>query len=158
MDILEMTRKEFEDLPLRKWDEIIICNGIIILPGKAKDLHDSGYRCMDFVAVQEGKPTCRLSGSSDVIHIEGIGGFRRLQHSSSWLIDCLPKSGLLRLRARTQIICGPALSSFEVYTKKALKEIRDKQGKVCDNFELCNHRACQSSYSSWHIANEALKR
>jgi len=40
----------------------------------------------------------------------------------------------------------------------ALKEIRDTQGKVCDNFELCHHRACQSSYSSWAIANQALHK
>ena len=39
----------------------------------------------------------------------------------------------------------------------ALKEIRDNEGKVCDNFELCDHRACRSSYSSWYIADKALK-
>jgi len=39
---------------------------------------------------------------------------------------------------------------------KALKEIRDTQGKVCDNFELCNHKACHSSYTSWAIADKAL--
>ena len=42
-------------------------------------------------------------------------------------------------------------------TTRALKEIRDNEGKVCDNFELCNHRACRSSYSSWYIADKALK-
>ena len=40
---------------------------------------------------------------------------------------------------------------------EALKEIRNKEGKVCDNFELCRHRACRSSYSSWMIADKALK-
>ena len=40
---------------------------------------------------------------------------------------------------------------------EALREIRDTQGKVCDNFGLCHHRACQSSYCSWAIADEALK-
>ncbi len=39
----------------------------------------------------------------------------------------------------------------------ALKEIRDKEGWVCENFALCNHSACQSSYSSWAIADKALK-
>lgn len=40
---------------------------------------------------------------------------------------------------------------------KALKEIRDTQGKVCEEYEICTHRACQSSYDSWAIADQALK-
>lgn len=39
---------------------------------------------------------------------------------------------------------------------KALREIRDAQGRVCSNFELCKHVACQSSYSSWVISDKAL--
>jgi hypothetical protein len=39
----------------------------------------------------------------------------------------------------------------------ALKEIRATQGKVCPNFETCSHPGCQSSYSSWVIADNALK-
>jgi hypothetical protein len=48
-----------------------------------------------------------------------------------------------------------ALQKLTIATE-ALKEIRDTQGRVCDNFELCNHKSCQSSYSSWAIANQAL--
>jgi hypothetical protein len=118
MNILEMTRKEFENLPCREWSETVTCDSIIILPGKAKNLHDSGYRCMDFVAVIKSEPICLLSGCSDAIRIDGIGGSRRLQPLAYWTIDCLPKSGLLRLWASTKIVCGPALSSFEVYTTK----------------------------------------
>lgn len=118
MNVLEMTRKEFENLPEREWSKTVVCNSIIILPSKAKKLHDSGYRCMDFIAVVKSKPICRLSGHSDAIHIDGIGGVRRLQLPSNWSIDCLPKSGLLRLWANTKIVCGPALSSFEIYATK----------------------------------------
>ena len=50
-----------------------------------------------------------------------------------------------------------ALRKLHVATT-ALIQIRKEEGKVCDNFELCNHRACRSSYSSWYIANEALKK
>jgi hypothetical protein len=39
----------------------------------------------------------------------------------------------------------------------ALREIKDTQGRVCNGFELCNHIACHSSYSSWVIADKALK-
>jgi rRNA maturation protein Nop10 len=40
--------------------------------------------------------------------------------------------------------------------RKALQEIHDKQGKVCSEFEICEHISCQSSCSSWFIADQAL--
>lgn len=39
----------------------------------------------------------------------------------------------------------------------ALRKIRDTQGRVCDGYENCQHRACQSSYAAWQIAVLALK-
>ncbi|MBW1799587.1 MAG: hypothetical protein JRJ85_02550 [Deltaproteobacteria bacterium] len=39
---------------------------------------------------------------------------------------------------------------------KALKTIRDSQGKVCEQYELCNHPSCKSSYASYAIADKAL--
>jgi len=41
--------------------------------------------------------------------------------------------------------------------KAALAKIRDEEGKVCLGFELCTHASCRSSYSSWAIADAALK-
>lgn len=38
----------------------------------------------------------------------------------------------------------------------ALREIKQEQGKVCADFELCTHAACNSSYASWAIADAAL--
>lgn len=127
-DINEMTRKEFEALPSRAWDEVIICMNIIILPGKSRPLHDSGFRLMDFVAVfADDKPLIRLSGCSDVIHVDGIAGLGfdwvkkydgvpKTVPPSVWSIDCLPKSGLLRMwPASGRIRCSPALSSFEIF-------------------------------------------
>lgn len=89
-------------------------------------LHDSGYRFMDFVAEKDGWPICKLAGGSDVIHIGGIGGDNLSNHSTTgfpktvppvaWSIDCLPKSGLLRLFAPRHLLrAGPSLSSFELY-------------------------------------------
>lgn len=37
----------------------------------------------------------------------------------------------------------------------ALEEIR-REGKVCDQYETCEHRSCRSSYTAWAIADEAL--
>lgn len=126
--ISEMTRKEFEAIKHRKWDEPVEFDSMIILPGRIKDMHDSGYRCMDFVAVKDNEPVCLLSGCSDVIHIDGIGGFGYKWLSRygkcpdkvepvAWSIDCLPKSGLLRLFTGSgKMRCDAALSSFEVYS------------------------------------------
>ncbi len=128
-NVNDMTRKEIESVPYRK-SRVgeIHCSCLIILPQRS--IHDSGYRCMDFVAVdKKSYPICRLSGCSDVVHIEGIGGYHykwldryKTVPSSvpptEWSIDCLKKSGLLRLfSTKDGIICGSALSSFEVYSE-----------------------------------------
>lgn len=122
----EWTRKQLEKLPYRKnWHENVICDCLIILPLRRK--HDSGFACMDFVAVIKDVPTMRLSGCSDVIHIDGIGGYGerggRLElptmiPTRAWNIDCL-KNGLLRLfvsNGWNKIKCGPSSSSFEIYS------------------------------------------
>jgi len=124
MQINKMTRKDFEALPHRKWDEEIECDSIIILPTHKK--HDSGFRKMDFVAVVKDEPICLLSGCSDVIHFDGIGGFGKdwvkyggcpdLVVPSGWSIYCLPKSGLLCIFSNNgKIYCDTACSSFEIY-------------------------------------------
>lgn len=41
--------------------------------------------------------------------------------------------------------------------RKALEEIKNEQGKVCMDFELCTHEACTSSYTAWAIADKALR-
>ena len=41
--------------------------------------------------------------------------------------------------------------------KAALEEIKRDQGRVCDNYELCRHTSCSSSYSAWAIADKALR-
>jgi hypothetical protein len=128
-DINYWTRKQFEDLPFRpSWDEELKCDSIIVLPLRRK--HDSGYRVMDFVAVVNGMPICRLSGCSDVLHIDGIGGlgYNWLEEyhkvpdkviPSGWSMDCLLTSGLMRFfpsfDRHKGIIAGMALSSFEIF-------------------------------------------
>ena len=155
MDINQMTRRQFEALPHREWDKIIIFDSLIILPARVNHwslvqysirktlarflkmkepdvwevghLHDSGFRCMDFVAVLDDEPICLLSGCSDVIHIDGISGFGyqwlerygtapRAIPPSAWRIDCLAQSGLLRIwSTRGKMTCDLPLSSFEIY-------------------------------------------
>ena len=52
MKVSEMTRKQFDELPHREYGSgEIEFRSLVILPGRSKDMHDSGYRMMDFVAV-----------------------------------------------------------------------------------------------------------
>ncbi|HYW34168.1 MAG TPA: hypothetical protein VE868_02070 [Balneolaceae bacterium] len=122
--VSQWTREEFESLPLREWNENIgEFTSLIILP--TRRIHDSGFRNMDFVAVKEDIPVCRLSGCSDVLHLDGIGGYGQWNGSipdsippKGWSIDCLKTSGLLRLFSRGKLKVGQALSSFEIFSEK----------------------------------------
>ena len=134
--INNMTRKEFEALPYRKRfdsDEGPF-DSLVILPLRSK--HDSGFRCMDFVMCRGDKAIRRLSGCSDVLNLDGIGGYGykwyaagdgvpKLVPPKGWSMDCLPKSGLLRLWADNfyMLKADAALSSFSVY---AIKEERNE--------------------------------
>jgi len=82
---------------------------------------------MDFVAVKDNVPFIKLSGCSDVINFDGIGGFGKdyyktgiptLVPPKSWSIDCLRKSGLLRIFSYSKLQAGEALSSFELFSIK----------------------------------------
>ena len=125
----QWTRKEFESLPRPKSytnQEIGEVDSLVILPGR--HYHVSGYRCMQFVTIQNGKPTYIVSGCSDVIHLGGIDGRNTPIMKNGivdnyipvirWKIDCLPTSGLLRLFADKRIVIGASLSSFEIFCKQ----------------------------------------
>jgi len=59
-------------------------------------------------------------------------------------------------RAKKQADGGQQRSKEQVLTD-ALAKIKSEQGKVCSEFEMCKHIACQSSYASWAIADKALR-
>lgn len=40
--------------------------------------------------------------------------------------------------------------------RAALTQIRDSEGKVCEEYETCEHASCRSSYAAWAIADAAL--
>lgn len=136
--IMDMTIDEFKALPFRSgsdgwgWSREVLCDSLVILPTGI--LHDSGYQMMDFVAIVSTIPICKLSGCSDVVHINGIGGYGydwltrfgtvpKTLPPQSWCFDCLP-CGLLRifLHEWKEILCGAALSSFEIYSTKEVEE------------------------------------
>ena len=155
MNVCEMTVRQLRKFPHREWNEKIVFTSIIILPARVdllslakfhlrrfaaqilgfqqpeiweiNHLHDSGFRLLDFVACDGEEPICLLSGCSDVVHVDGIGGYGKdwlhkyngvpaMIPPSGWSIDCLPKSGLLRMWPNTRkMTCGAALSSFEIF-------------------------------------------
>lgn len=78
---------------------------------------------MDFVVISKDVPVCRISGCSDVIHINGIGGYGKWNGQSfqksivpiGWSVDMLPKSKLVRLFCNKPLEAGPPLSSMEIF-------------------------------------------
>ncbi len=114
-DVSAYTRRELEALPTREWNsDVGVIDSLILLP--LRRYHDSGYRCIDFIAVKDSKPFCRLSGCSDVLHIDGISASLNRRPRGIYSIDCLKKSGLFRIwNTDGKIEVGSALSSFEMF-------------------------------------------
>lgn len=119
-------RSQFEELPHRKWDEVIEgVTGFVILPRKTH--HDSGYRQMDIVPIKDDKPFCRCGGCSDVLHLGGIGGYNKMYENTKvfpydFNIDCLPVSGLLRVFMNNYTMTiGVDISSLEIFCKEVVK-------------------------------------
>ena len=121
MNVTAMKRRDFDNIPAHKWDESIEpFNSMVIIPTHKR--HDSGFQIMDFVPCNSHhEPICRISGGSDVIHIDGIGGLGdwsgnipKNRPIEAWSIDCLP-CGYLRIFCRGLITCGHALSDFEIF-------------------------------------------
>jgi len=101
-DITQYTKKEF--LEMENFGPTGPFDSVIIVP--TRKMHESGYRCMKFVLVRHGEIVGVVSGWSDVVHINGIGGYGKdfsnaIRQQSvkpvGWAVDCLPKSGLLRI-------------------------------------------------------------
>ena len=96
---------------------------VVIVP--MDELHDSGYKCMCFLFCDGDEIVCRSRGWSDVLHIDGIGGFGdwyggelpKKVDPKGWRIDCLP-NGYLRLFGQYKIRTkGWDTSSYEIFGK-----------------------------------------
>lgn len=126
-DLCDLKKSDFENVPYRKWNEEIVCDSIVIIPMDYE--HDSGFLCMDVIAIVDDVPVLRCSGCSDVIHIDGIGGYGDVRGNSElyksrimsdkkpvtdWSIDCLP-CGYFRLFHYGKIRIAPALSDLEIF-------------------------------------------
>lgn len=76
MKVQEMTREDFKSVPRRKnfMAPVPKFRSLVIIP--TDEEHDSGYLCMEFVTVgKNDEPIVRMPGCSDVLNINGIGGY-----------------------------------------------------------------------------------
>ena len=125
ININECTREYFVNLNYFK--PIDNFNGVVIVP--SDDIHDSGYRCMKFVLTNHGRVVGCVGGGSDVIHLNGIGGYGKyvdyekviktgMVKRVDWSIDCLP-CGLLRLFCSSNLSIDDFIcSDFCLYVNK----------------------------------------
>lgn len=139
MKIYDMSKKDFANVPsldtYTDWDKLapngrLEFKSFVVIPVENEDgtidLHDSGYGCMEFCLVnRDSEPIGKVGGGSDVINLDGIGGYgdkwlrftdnSRIIRAHGWSIDLLP--------------CG----YLNVWTRQTLY-IRD--GIICSNFEV----------------------
>lgn len=108
-EYLTWTIEQFRALPSRQWDQPVgPIDELVILP--TDEMHDSGFRCMDFAAVRNGVPFVLLSGCTDAMDLRVANAQRR---GDCWRLDMLPASGLVRLFGRGPISVTEALSSMD---------------------------------------------
>lgn len=134
MNFFDAKKSDFYSLPKIAWNANM--NGkqfdsIIILP--ESEVHDSGYMCMSFVGCIGEEAVAIMGGVSDVLHIDGIGGYGKdwramplripmMIPAKGWSIDCLP-CGCLRIFASgSGIEIGHMLSSFEIFGERKTED------------------------------------
>lgn len=120
---LDATKEEFENLPIKKPEEPF--DSFVIIP--TGEIQDSGYGCMKFALVNYDHVVGCVGGGSDVICLNGIGGYGREFYSNlekseyipviDWQIDLLP-NGLFRVfTSHNLVIQDLVLSTFEIFDK-----------------------------------------
>ena len=128
---INSTKEEFENLNCFKpTDEF---NGVVIIP--TNELHDSGFRCMKFVLLNNSNVVGCVSGWSDVVNLNGMGGYGKygdegydvayktnMTKRIAWSIDCL-SNGLIRLFCRHKLDLDEFVGSdFNLYVKEMESE------------------------------------
>ena len=121
-DLKEYTLEEFQNM--ENFGEDSLFTDVVIVP--MNELHDSGYRCMKFILVYQGKIVGAVSGWSDVVFPNGIGNYGKFMNSfktdlvpNMYLsIDCLPKSGCIRLMMVDKYKCSDFIGSTFIFYKE----------------------------------------
>ena len=100
-------------------------NAVVIVPTGEK--HDSGFGVMKFILCRGSEMVGCVSGWSDVLHFNGIGGYGKddlnMQKCVAWGIDCLPRSECVRLFCFDHFldIDDEIYSDFSLYVGEAIR-------------------------------------
>ena len=105
-------------------------NGFIVIPQMDCELHDSGYRMLKIALTNHGRVVGCVEGCSDVIHLNGIGGYgkfgdkyqervkTKLGPIIDWSIDVAP-NGLVRVFCSYELeMSDLPLSDLPIYLKE----------------------------------------
>lgn len=123
MDLLKLKKEDFENLPSKNCeykDKENPFHSFILIP--TEEIHDSEWGCIKIVGIDYENNMYELTKWSDVIHLDGIGGygldFENIRSNKievhGWSIDLLP-CGYFRLWSNGKNILGSCMSSFEIY-------------------------------------------
>ena len=139
--ILDMTKEDFDAVPsldtYADWEKLapngcLEFSSFVIIPVHNEDgainIHESGWGCMEFCLIDlNGKPIGKVGGGSDVINLDGIGGYGDLSLRfvgiprtipvHGWSIDLLP-CGYLNVWTRRTLYIKDSIvwSNFEVFS------------------------------------------
>lgn len=128
MNIYKMKQEDFAQVPVREWSDTteMYFDSIVIVPSAR--MHDSGFRCMDFVGCCGGEPIIRTGAYPDVIHFDGIGGFGewtgrlpKQVEPKAWCIDCLPCGYLRVFCSGKKLKLGTGVSDQSLYATSLKK-------------------------------------
>ena len=121
------TKKQFKEMQIKIPDGKF--TDIIVVP--TDKIHDSGFRCMKFVLYngRSDEIVGVVGGYSDVVHFNGVGGygksfnFHKLEKPIGYKIDCLRKSGYLRIMTAHYLEISDFIGSdFDFYVGKSIYE------------------------------------
>lgn len=124
MNVHDYTKSDFlkmeNFLPKKPFNEVVIV--------PTRKMHESGYESMKFILASGSEIVGVVSGWSDVMHLNGIGGYGRDITTAlktrkvdlvGWRIDCLHKSHCVRLFTDKQLELDEGFigSDFIFYVK-----------------------------------------
>lgn len=141
MDIEKMSKKQFKEvvsyaeLSAEQLDEFKgKVTSIVIIPTTKRHCEGLPYKDMEYVCCNHLTPLFRINGGSDVLHINGIGGYGLSDDiletmredavpAAAWRIDCLP-CGYLRLWGVNRIALDEMwmASDYSVYKARVREE------------------------------------
>ena len=134
IDVMDCTFQDLLDMECYAPTERY--NGFVIVT--TGERHDSGFGCMKYILLHGFKIVGVVGGWSDVVHLNGIGGYGddeafdialKTQKTDrvGWSIDVMPNSGCVRLFCDHWLeVETPICSDFIIYVKELIRNRWEK--------------------------------